>query len=241
MSDEDRAERTASGAAAPTTRRADRPVPYPRGSAAGVAGRDPPALRQAHLSLRPRGGSPGMGAHLHGRREEAHRAHSPGVGGGGAAAGSGGARLQGRGGGGVCRQRRVAAVVAAAAAAVRRSALLRFRRYVGQQLGLASYLAAPGDGRQRPQIPARDLLGALLLGQVLREASHHAIEALVRSPARRALGIQRRFGDDALSYFTERLSAAAMRQALMRVVRRAKRNKAFEGAHWIGLALDGTG
>lgn len=119
------------------------------------------------------------------------------------------------------------------------SALGRFRRYAVRVLG--DYLEHPGDGRVRPQITARDLLGSLLLGQVLRESSHHAIEALVHSSARRALGVMRQFGDDALGYFTERLAVEPMRAALAGVVRQAKRNKAFENTRWIGLALDGTG
>lgn len=120
------------------------------------------------------------------------------------------------------------------------SAFGRFRRYVFRGLRLAAYLERPGDGRQQPQVPAQDLLWSLLAGQLLREPSHHAVEALVRSSARRALGVGRDFGDDTLSYFTERLAAAPMRAALAGVVRLAKRNKAFEGARWIGLALDGT-
>ena len=121
------------------------------------------------------------------------------------------------------------------------SALGRFRRYVFRGLRLEGYLERPGDGRSQPRIAARDLLWSLLAGQVLREASHHAVEALVRSPARRALGLAREFGDDSLSYFTERLALGPMRAALAGVVRLAKRNKAFEGARFIGLALDGTG
>lgn len=121
------------------------------------------------------------------------------------------------------------------------SALGRFRRYVMRGLRLGDYLERPGDGRVRPQIAACDLLWSLLIGQVLREGSHHAIEALVHSSARRALGVAQPFGDDALGYFTERLAAAPMRAALAGVVRRAKRNKAFENSRWIGLALDGTG
>jgi len=82
---------------------------------------------------------------------------------------------------------------------------------------------------------------ALLVGQVLRECSFHAVEALVRSPARRALGVERGFGDDALAYFTERLDPGPTRRALAAMVRQAKRNKAFGQRGWIGLAIDGTG
>jgi hypothetical protein len=55
------------------------------------------------------------------------------------------------------------------------------------------------------------------------------------------LGVRRAFGDDALAYCTERLDPAPLRRATVRVVRQAKRNKAFEGSRRIGLALDGTG
>lgn len=117
----------------------------------------------------------------------------------------------------------------------------RLRRYVHRRLRLQPYLREPGDGRVRPHIRASVLLWALLIGQVLREWSFHGVEALVRSPARRALGVSRRFGDDALAYFTERLDPGPTRRALAATVRRAKRNKAFDGARWIGLAVDGTG
>ena len=113
--------------------------------------------------------------------------------------------------------------------------------YVGRRLRLAAYLRAPGDGRVQPQIPAQVLLWALLIGQVLREWSFHGVEALVRSPARRALRVAQRFGDDALGYFTERLDPGPTRAALAATVRRAKRNKAFDDRRWIGVAIDGTG
>ena len=109
------------------------------------------------------------------------------------------------------------------------------------RLRLASYLRAPGDGRVRPQIPAPVLVWALLVGQILREWTFHGLEALVRSPARRALVVGQSFGDDALAYFTERLDPGPTRQALGATVRRAKRNKALGGSGWIGLAIDGTG
>jgi hypothetical protein len=117
----------------------------------------------------------------------------------------------------------------------------RFRNYLCRRLRLHAYLRQPGDGRRAPQIPAHVLLWALLLGQLLREVSYAGLEALVRSPARRALAVPRRFGDDALAYFTERLDPGPTRAALAATLRQAKRNKAFEGSYLIGLALDGTG
>jgi hypothetical protein len=106
---------------------------------------------------------------------------------------------------------------------------------------LGGYFSRPGDGRVRPQIREKHLLWALLMGEILREGAFHAIEALVCSRARRVLGVGRRFGDDALAYFTERLDLSRTRQALGGAIRRAKRNKAFDGVRFIGLALDGTG
>jgi hypothetical protein len=117
----------------------------------------------------------------------------------------------------------------------------RLRHYVAKCLRLKSYLPSPGDGRSQPRLPAAALLWALLLGRLLRRPSFAGIEALVRSPARRALSISRRFGDDALSYFTERLDPALTRRAAATAVRQAKRNKAFDDCRFIGLALDGTG
>ena len=116
----------------------------------------------------------------------------------------------------------------------------RLKRFACGPLRLASYLRHPGDGRLRPQIPAHALLWALIIGQILREWSFHGLEALVRSSARRNLGVSRAFSDDTLGYFTERLDASCTRNALVLVLRRTKRNKAFETSRFLGLALDGT-
>ena len=124
---------------------------------------------------------------------------------------------------------------------MRRPTPHRLWQFVTERLRLTAYVRTPSDGRVRPQIPAAALLWALVIGHVLREWSFHGVEALVRSPARRALRVGRSFGDDALAYFTERLDPAATRQAAAATVRQAKRNKAFGGSGWIGLAIDGTG
>jgi Transposase DDE domain len=116
----------------------------------------------------------------------------------------------------------------------------RLRRYVTRCLRLKRYLEIPGDGRKFPQIPAKAMLWAMLLGQILRESSFHALESLVGSARRRGLGVSRKFGDDALGYFTERLDPVPTRQAAIQVVRQAKRNKAFQNCTFVGLALDGT-
>lgn len=93
----------------------------------------------------------------------------------------------------------------------------------------------------RPQIPAAALLRVLLVARLLRDVSFAAAEALVRSPARQAIGVRLSFGDDTLGYFTERLDVDRLRQGTAEVVRQAKRNKAFQDDRWIGLAVDGTG
>ena len=117
----------------------------------------------------------------------------------------------------------------------------RLKRFASRCLGLSGYLNRPGDQRVRPHLPARHLLWALIIAEVLREGAFHAIEALVRSRARRGLGVGCRFGDDSLAYFTERLDPQRTRAALVGLARRAKRNKAFDTHRFLGLAVDGTG
>jgi hypothetical protein len=111
---------------------------------------------------------------------------------------------------------------------------------VCQCLRLKAYLKRPGDGRPQAQIAAQHLLWSVLMGYLLRESSFHAIEALVSSKARRALAVGRKFGDDALAYFTERLDAEPTRQALTTALTQAKRNKAFDNSRFIGVAIDGS-
>ena len=113
-------------------------------------------------------------------------------------------------------------------------------RYVTGPLRLWRYLQEPGDARPQPQIPARVLLWAMLISRLLRETSFHAVEQLVRSSVCRALCVSTSFGDDTLGYFTERLDPAPTRAALLATMRLAKRNKAFDNCHFIGLAIDGT-
>ena len=112
--------------------------------------------------------------------------------------------------------------------------------YVRSTLRLDSFFRRPGDQRLRPQIPARDLVWSQVLARVLRTSSFHGLETLVHSTAPSSLHISRRFSEDTLGYFDERLDPAPTRQALANTLKLAKRNKAFHGEPWIGLALDGT-
>ena len=117
----------------------------------------------------------------------------------------------------------------------------RLKKYVSKCLRLKSYLRSPGEGRAAARIPAAALVWALLVGVLLRRAAFAAVEALVCSSARRGLEVSRRFGDDALAYYTERLDPQPTRQAAVTALHRAKRHKAFDDCRFIGLALDGTG
>jgi hypothetical protein len=116
----------------------------------------------------------------------------------------------------------------------------RLRRYLTKRLRLRRYLRRPGDGRRQPLLPASTLLWALLIALLLRCYSFPGVEALARSRGRRALGIARRFGDDALAYFTARLDPEPTREALAAAARRAKRNKAFAPSPQLGLVIDGA-
>ncbi len=123
---------------------------------------------------------------------------------------------------------------------MRRSCVARLRCWAVRGLRLQAYLEAPGDGRRRGRLPAAVLLWSLVLVRLLRQASFLAAEQLARQPAARASGLSRPFSHDSLRYFTARLDAERLRQALAAVIRRAKRNKAFENSAFIGLALDGS-
>lgn len=117
----------------------------------------------------------------------------------------------------------------------------QIQNYACHYLGLKSYFQGPGDGRAHPHIPAQDLVWAVVIGHILREASFLRLEWLAHSPVRAELGMQTKFGDDALAYCTERMDPETTRVALAAALHQAKRNKAFENSRLIGLALDGTG
>ena len=82
---------------------------------------------------------------------------------------------------------------------------MRAKQRRPRRVAVSARVAAPPD----TEIPAHALLKALLWGRLLRYGAFLAVERLVRSAARKALGLsRRRFGDDALGYFTQRLLAA---------------------------------
>jgi len=117
----------------------------------------------------------------------------------------------------------------------------QIQNYARHCLGLKSYFQEPGDGRTYPQIPASEMVWAVVIGHILREPSFLRLEWLAHSPVRAELGFHSPFGDDALAYCTERMDPEITRTALAAALHQAKRNKAFENSRFIGLALDGTG
>ena len=117
----------------------------------------------------------------------------------------------------------------------------QIQNYSHHCLALKSYFQRPGDGRPHPQIPARDVVWAIVIGHILRVTSFLRLQWLAHSPVCTELGLHSPFGDDTLAYCTARMSPEVTRLALAHAVRQAKRNKAFENARFIGLAVDGTG
>jgi hypothetical protein len=117
----------------------------------------------------------------------------------------------------------------------------QIQNYACHCLALKSYFQQPGDGRAQPQIPASDIVWAVVMSRILRVTSFLRLEWLVHSPARAGLGVKAPFGDDALAYCTERMEPETTRLALAEALHQAKRHKAFENSRFIGLALDGTG
>jgi hypothetical protein len=117
----------------------------------------------------------------------------------------------------------------------------QIQNYADHCLGLKSYFQQPGDNREHPHIPARDIVWTVVVGHIPRVPSFLRLEWLVHSPVRAEMGVETAFGDDALGYCTERMEPETTRLALATALHQAKRNKAFENSRFIGLALDGTG
>jgi hypothetical protein len=103
--------------------------------------------------------------------------------------------------------------------------VLSIRNYACHTLALKTFLDQPGDGRIQPQIPAADLSWSLLLGGILRMVSANRLEWLANFADRNDLGLTRQFGDDALSYFTERVDPEVIRRRAAQTLKLAKANK----------------
>ena len=114
------------------------------------------------------------------------------------------------------------------------------QKYATTHLPLKTYFAQAGDGRLLPRIPAKSIVWAIVVSVVLRKSTFLAIQRTVRSIILKSLPITRRFSDDTLHYFCERVNVEATRTALISVLRWAKRGKAFDRSYRIGLAIDGV-
>lgn len=112
--------------------------------------------------------------------------------------------------------------------------------YATKHLQLRSYLRDAGDGRRKPVIDAKPIVWSMLIGTVLRRSSYLSIEHMVRSCTSASLGGSVPFSDDTLRYFCEHANLDVTRQALADTVKHAKRNKAFDTAPMVGLAMDGV-
>lgn len=112
--------------------------------------------------------------------------------------------------------------------------------FISKCLKLEPFFRRPGDGRKRPQIPAKDLVWAQVTCQILQMTSFHGVERIVRR-ASSGMFLSRKFSEDSLGYCNERLDPNSTREALAATLKRAKRNKDFHGKPRLGLAIDGTG
>jgi hypothetical protein len=114
------------------------------------------------------------------------------------------------------------------------------QKYATNHLPLKAYFSHAGDGRILPRIPAKVIVWAIVICVALRKSTFLAIERTVRSTLLKSLPISRRFSDDTLHYFCERVDVEATRAALIDVLRWAKRGKAFDRSLRIGWAIDGV-
>jgi hypothetical protein len=115
------------------------------------------------------------------------------------------------------------------------------KHYMRKSLRLGAWLDSPGDGRVAAEIPAHDLAWASLASLLLRIGSALGTARTLTNASQRSTALMHTFGDDALHYFTERMSVDVLRRTLYGLARRAKRMKAFDHTAHIGLAIDGTG
>jgi len=86
----------------------------------------------------------------------------------------------------------------------------------------------------QPQIPVAALPRVLLVTRMLRRARLLAVEAWVRSPARRELVLRLCFSDDGLAHCAARLDVERLHSATIEVVKQAIRNKEFQESSSIG-------
>ena len=119
------------------------------------------------------------------------------------------------------------------------SFLRRFIRYSDKVFGLERLLASLSDSRPRPTIPTRRFARAFFLLFATRQPSFNALASLDQKHARRWLGGKMPCANE-LAYVSERLDPRPLRQALLEIRNRLRRNKVLGpfGRHTLA-AIDG--
>ena len=121
----------------------------------------------------------------------------------------------------------------------------RFLNYIRKVYHFDRLSQQAGDGRSEPEIASQALWQSLAVLFALRLGSGNALEQLIRDPSKRAAW-KHRLGDgppsaDCVSYYTERLSVASLRQALKSVYQNLQRNHHLARTRlggWSVLVLD---
>jgi hypothetical protein len=107
--------------------------------------------------------------------------------------------------------------------------LAQFLTYVIKVFALNRVVRGVRDARPQPVIPTGPLLLSLLLGVVLRVGSyHHLAKQTKRRRFQHLIHWPQRISEDAFYYVSERFYVADLRQALVRVSKQLKANKALK-------------
>lgn len=126
--------------------------------------------------------------------------------------------------------------------------LRQFLAYARKTFGLGELLDGIVDRRKDPQCPTSLVMRILFLVGLLRFPSFNNLEPkLATEQMQRALGRMKVRGDkicsvDTLGYSLKRVDLSTMRAQVVKVIRKAERNKAFRGGWFGGLgcvAIDG--
>jgi len=118
-----------------------------------------------------------------------------------------------------------------------------FAGYLRKVFGFRAAAEGLRDARQDPEFSPPSVFPAVFYAFVFRLPSFQQLEAELAQPALRSwLGLERAFGDDVVRYSLCGFDVEGLRQMLVDVNRRLKRNKAFDAGRVQGrivAALDG--
>jgi hypothetical protein len=114
--------------------------------------------------------------------------------------------------------------------------LAQFLRYTQKVFHLKSLLRGTRDRRPWPKIPTLPILLSLVLGVVVRTASHNELaQQTQRRRWQHLCGLKHSLSHDTFGYVTERLDLEDLRQNLVAAVKTLKANKALESCKINGL------